>query len=230
MIELVTFTGVDEYTSIENLRKMNARYPHAEFAVLVGSNTERGGHTIFPPLRVIDELRDAMGVSCAVHLCGSYARAIAAGEFDGPLKVSDGFRRVQVNLHGDALSPGHIDLTVARLATFATRSACERVIVQHRDSRWPVPPLPWIEYLFDQSGGTGQESFDHWPAPPADQSVRVGYAGGLSPANIGRALHFAQRYLPEARLWFDMESRIRRYDHFDLEAVQRVCSAVWPAL
>ena len=98
----------------------------------------------------------------------------------------------------------------------------QSVILQHRGP-WSEIPVdhPRIEYLFDLSEGRGEEGFEHWPDPPEDR--RVGYAGGLGPHNITRALEFAKGH-PKARIWFDMERNVRDQDYrLDLDMVREVC-------
>lgn len=52
MIELLTFTGVDEHTSFPKLLDLAHLYPAVEFAVLVGSPTGTGTKPRFPRLAV----------------------------------------------------------------------------------------------------------------------------------------------------------------------------------
>ena len=96
------------------------------------------------------------------------------------------------------------------------------VILQHRGTWSEIPTdHPRIEYLFDLSEGRGEEGFEHWPDPPEDR--RVGYAGGLGPHNVTKALEFAKGH-PKAKIWFDMERNVRDQDyHLDLDMVREVC-------
>ena len=104
-----------------------------------------------------------------------------------------------------------------------------QVILQHRSSWAEIPLLhQHVEYLFDRSEGGGVESFDHWPPPPfRAEVVRTGYAGGIGPHNIDRALAFAAGY-PQCKLRFDMEGNVRTKGLFDLDKVEQVAAAVWP--
>ena len=107
MLEIITFTGVDAHTDLEELREIAREYPQAEFAVLFGSQTS-GDNPIFPPAETVRALRNLDGVNTALHLCGKYAR-MAAGEMRTiwPVKLkARGFGRIQVNLHGDEQDPG----------------------------------------------------------------------------------------------------------------------------
>lgn len=236
MIEIVTFTGVDAETDLDRLVRIGQQYPKAEFGVLVGSTTHQTqDHGIFPSVETIDKLRSS-GVCSAIHLCGAFSRSVTRGPTSDELyslsKLCEGFARVQVNLPSDALAVALVDMepsiALLHLERFASAVEAEHVILQHR-SPWnnvPVANNPKIEYLWDASGGAGMESFDLWPEP-VPVLGRVGYAGGLGPHNVDRAVAFANRF-PDIRLWFDMEGRIRTDDdRFDLDAVEAVCQQVW---
>ena len=228
MIELLTFTGVDNETPLAGLSDLARRYPRVEFGVLVGSHT--GG--IFPARSVVDDFKayaNAMGIGTALHLCGRYARTVADPRGVGATDLWElcaGFERIQVNLHGDWFNPERICLTGHEIEYFADRVAAERVILQHRGD-WDSIPVKHekVEYLFDVSEGGGIESFTDWPEP-SSRLRRMGYAGGLGPANITRAIAFASEY-PEAALWLDMESQVRTGGLFDLAAVEMVCEQVF---
>ena len=232
MIEKVTFTGVDNSTPLMTLIDLADKYPGAEFAVLVGNSTNKNEDRRFPSLSTIRDLRDLGadgGLNTSLHLCGRFSRAVVAGA--GPsgeiYKLCDGFGRVQINMASRAFSNGRRQSTVTAVERFVGRVGCDSVILQHRGHWSDVPMLhPRVEYLFDRSGGRGQETFTHWPAP-SGQMARIGYAGGIGPHNIEAALVFAEQN-PDARLWFDMETRVRDDDDwFDLEAIEQVCQAVW---
>ena len=223
MLEIITFTGVDAHTDLEEVREIAREYPRAEFAVLFGSQTW-GDNPIFPPVETVRALRKTQGVNTALHLCGRYARK-AAGEEPmglGLKHLARGFGRIQVNLHGDEQDPRRIEIAIPAIKQFAEQAGTGSVILQHRGP-WSETPVdhPMIEYLFDLSEGRGEEGFEHWPDPPGDR--RAGYAGGLGPHNIRMALEFAERH-PEARIWFDMERNIRDQNYrLDLDRVREVC-------
>ena len=172
MIEIITFTGVDESTDLEELREVAERYPRAEFGVLFGSQTS----PIFPPLETVRALRDLRGVNTALHLCGTHARQ-AAGEEpreQGLIPLANGFGRVQVNLHGDTDNPARVSVDPARIRKFAEQTGTDSIILQHRGP-WEDVPLdhPRVEYLFDLSEGSGEEGFERWPEPPEGKRGRL---------------------------------------------------------
>ena len=228
MIEIVTFTGVDEGTDLREIQEIAGKYPRVEFGVLIGSQTKVQNSPIFPPVETVRALRDLRGVNTALHLCGTLARQAAGEEPMGPglMPLATGFGRVQVNLHGDPDNPARVRLDLLKTTDLAERTGS--VILQHRGP-WADIPLdhPNVEYLFDLSEGAGMESFELWPEPPPGR--RAGYAGGIGPRNIRRALEFADRR-PEARIWLDMERNVRTPDYrFDLEKVRDVCEAAFTA-
>ena len=233
MIDIVAFTGVDSQTDLDELAQIARQYPLAEFGILVGSETAPAqDQGIFPSLELVERFRERGcrdGFGTAIHLCGRYARSVM--EPEPPLDLHllcNGFGRVQVNLHGDYWDPQRLTVTEEAVRRFMDRTTCLRLILQHRGSWEDVPVLhPNVEYLFDLSEGRGRESFADWPEP-APWLGRMGYAGGLGPGNIGRAIEFADAH-PEAALWFDMEGKLRPRGWFDLGAVKAVCAAVWGA-
>ena len=223
MLEILTFTGIDESTNLDEVREISAQYPQVEFGILYGSQSGMD-NPIFPSVELVRRFRDLGGIRTAIHLCGQWAR-VAAGEapWTPSLRLlCEGFRRTQINLHGDYKNPNTVELHRASIKRFAEQTATDSVILQHRGTFDNVPVQhPRIEYLFDLSEGSGQEGFDQWPEPPAEQ--RAGYAGGLGSHNIAKAMEFLKQH-PTARVWLDMERNIRTDNYLlDLNKVREVC-------
>ena len=236
MLEILTFTGVDAKTPMDSLRKIAEKYPRVEFGVLLGDRT--GGEApIFPPMDTVNELKAKgrqMGFKTSIHLCGIFARETLkslenASEFLSDLV--DGFDRVQVNLHPDSFTPGitpnQLLSGVKRISQFAESITPDRVILQQRASWASVPTIHQkIEYLYDRSEGGGIDGIDDWPRP-SPELPRMGYSGGIGPDTIGRAMAFVDKH-KDARLWLDMEGRIRTHEGFlDMGAVEAVCEAAF---
>ena len=219
MIELITFTGVDARTPMDELEEINRDYPRTEFAVLVGSQTGRDNPE-YPPMNVVQALLEAR-VNNAVHLCGTHARQAAGMEpgTNQALRICEGFGRVQVNLMGQG---GDTPERNRAIRDFAERVAARTVILQHQGPWETVPILhPRIEYLQDPSGGRGKQAFREWPDPPPGR--RAGYSGGLGPSNIRQALDFAERF-PQGRIWLDMQRHVRDpRGWLDLRRIREVC-------
>ena len=226
MLEIITFTGIDERTDLNGLERLALKYPRAEFAVLADSRTG-GEDPLYPPLETVMELKSALPRT-AVHLCGQYARE-AAGE--GPesgmlTSICRGFGRVQVNLPPAARHSPEEKRRLYSLGKFIDRTDAETVILQHTGP-WRETPTDDIrfEYLHDVSGGEGREDMTDWPDPPRHR--RAGYAGGLGPHNIVRALEFVETH-PTANVWLDMQSGIRDPENrLDPGMIELVCRAAF---
>lgn len=245
MLEILTFTGVDEYTDFGRLIEISHTYPRIEFAVLVGGRTPKDpnskGNGIFPGLPVVDLLKFLGSTGgrrrkarVAVHLCDSWATSAlhSWGSSEETVGLCKGFDRVQINMHSGPGYPTGIPTPspVAIGCLLQALPGCDSIIFQHRDTTWDSAAThgPRVEYLFDRSEGRGREAFGEWPTPPTARR-RVGYAGGIGPDNIGQAMEFVNRY-PESRLWLDMENRVRTDGRFDLDKVEKVCQLVWPRI
>ena len=78
MLEILTFTGVDEMTKESHLADIARSYPKVEFGVLVGSRSDTyESHGIFPSFNKVRVFRDYAlnhGVQASLHLCGTWAR------------------------------------------------------------------------------------------------------------------------------------------------------------
>ena len=209
----VTITGVDERTSFAELIELQRQYPQLEFAVLVGSRVSPR----FPKLEIVQQV--ASLPRSALHLCGPYVREVLVyGTV--PMSVRQAFNRIQINM---VKMPNDI----APLHRFIASQPCESIILPLRGTRGDqrLLPRPNVEYLYDTSGGRGIDTIDTWPVPPTRE--RVGYAGGIGPDTIDRAMEFARKY-PYAYLWFDMESGVRDEDDWlDLDKVRKVLAKVY---
>ena len=232
--DTITFTGVDDHTDLVRLAAVARTYPDfiGEFGVLVGSASWKHPGGIFPTIQMVEDLRDLgriLGFKTALHLCGDPARNLMKDltEDQDPklsldvYRLSRGFSRVQINLHGGSWNPGRIEVNAKRVDVIMPFLGGKSVILQHRGDWDSVPPIKSarVEYLFDRSEGRGETDFDSWPALPKLGTLkRVGYAGGIGPDNIDRAAAFAER--AEVPVWLDMESRVRTNGLFDLDKVE----------
>ena len=249
MLSCVTFTGIDEKTNLSDIISLHVKYPNTEFGVLIGSHTDKGTQPRFPSLAVVTAFRDmcmAQGIPSALHICGAYAREVMSpeGASTDLLSLCKGFTRVQINIDDEYWSkePGVLpgvsfDSSVLHVIAFArevVKDTTRAVILQHK-GEWDTLPIPLtlqkkegvvLEYLWDRSGGRGEDSLAQWPDPPeqwvGDPNYSVGYAGGLGPDTISRALMFINRF-PQHKIWLDMEGNIRTDDWFDVGIVERVC-------
>ena len=238
VLECVTFTGIDESTSFERIRRLSALYPAAEFAILIG--THSGDRRIHPPIPHVVAWRDFAvrhRIPTALHLCGKYSQiALDSRLWPRIWDICCGFGRIQVNLPAatrDAYAP--------RVAHFAAnvQTIGARVILQHSDQSWNTIPLKAgeVDYLYDLSGGRGVKSIrawfppalegiHNWPTPEGNRERWWGFAGGLGPDNIHEALMKIGSF-PSGRYWIDMEKRIRKGGWYNLDLIEEVCEAVF---
>ena len=202
----LTFTGVDARVDLARLRRIAGRYPEVEFGVLAGSKMGKANRF---PSEVLIHYIGATLPRTALHLCGRFSRDVNAGRFVEAERLAQAFGRVQVNATRYSLP---------NIGAFQ-RQIGKPVIVQWRGTNMEIPT--GVEVLFDPSGGRGVEGFNRWPR--ALPGVRCGYAGGLGPANISRAVEFVTRQ--RADVWLDMESGVRTDDWFDFDLVEGVLRA-----
>lgn len=78
--------------------------------------------------------------------------------------------------------------------------------------------------LLDPSGGEGIQSLDSWDHEPTKR-IKVGFAGGIGPHNIGEVLAKVDDIKATTSGWIDMESRIRTEEKLDPKKVKQVLRA-----
>ena len=223
MIELITFTGVDDNTDLEWAEELAKTYPRIEFGILVGTKTkptkDQTTANRFPCLKTIAAWKKVAAncrINLALHLCGKYQRQVNSGDISQKLlDLCDGFNRVQVNA---------VKYDAGNVAKFVEAVPVQSVILQHRSTfnrNLPIQDNPRVEYLFDKSGGRGKNTLNEWPGPT--HRFRCGYAGGIQRTNINVITAFGSKWY-DYRLWFDMESGVRSHlDWFDLSEVTSIC-------
>ena len=196
--KFVTLTGLDRLRDLDQAQKLSRLYP-VEWGVLLARS--RAGAKRYPEFADAAEILQrarAAGMMTAVHLCGSAAREFSEGQVrpDIAARIVHA-QRVQVNI----AAPDDIHATAQTVATTAKQFGV-RAILQVRGAFPKKAPVDW---LFDQSGGRGQEPM-FWPTLTRSSGGFVGIAGGLGPENVGKVLAGLD---VEGDFWIDMESRIR---------------------
>jgi hypothetical protein len=216
-----TLTGVDRNTSPARLGQLAHKFPKAEFGILF--SPERSGlQNRFQTFSEIQSMLDAGQLQWAIHLCG---RAVpefirAAVSQSAEERNCESFRlathpavsRVQLNF---AFRRAAFSLSELEAAI---RSVSIPVITQeHRANEGVSLALkaPNHQVLFDASGGRGIETSE-WLPPLAGKIC--GFAGGLGPETLSRALPVIKQVCPDQPFWIDMETHIRdENDWLDLE-------------
>lgn len=206
--EFITFTGADDDTDPSELVMLAEDYP-VEFGLLF-SPTHQGVRPRYPKLPTIHRLSEDLPLRWSAHLCGGDARAwMHEDRCDHDLRA---FKRVQINTADPKVQP-----------TLIGDQAAKRNLRAILQCRGQFPQVSGVDMLFDASGGRGI-SPSNWPQ--AVSTTFCGYAGGMSPENVAKAVQIigtrADRY------WIDMESGVRdERDRFSLEKCRAVCEAVY---
>jgi hypothetical protein len=205
--EFITFTGADDWTSIDGMRELSRKYP-IEWGVLF-SQKRQGVDPRYPGGEGMSRLLWS-NLRMSAHLCGGYSDAIMAGEdlLNIPADLAY-FRRIQVN---------HADPKPARIMEFRSGWGRMRCIAQARGEEFPKDTS--VDWLCDASCGRGLTRTS-WPKHPGRL---VGYAGGFNPVNVLEAIAVIGATGP---YWIDMESGVRTDDRFDLDKCRRVCEQVY---
>lgn len=210
--EFLTFTGVDDCTSLTDMIALSKRYP-IEWGVLF-SPKRQGVDRRYPLTPINVGLAQAHGLRMAAHLCGGYARRVAV--YGAAAVVSEidfiPFQRVQFNGQSAATN----------CAAWARINGMKPILTT---KSYNFPATVNVTWLFDQSGGRGKLA-QKWPRH--EEERLVGYAGGLDASNIVGIGGVIAAIDPIGPYYMDMEGRMRdENDWFDLNRCEAVCKAVY---
>jgi hypothetical protein len=257
ILELVTMTGADESVSPTELLALSGEFPFVEWGILLGT---KRGVARYPDRKWISELvgqarthNQSMprAANLSLHICGPYARSLAAGDprmLMGDMHGwMDVFQRVQINFHAekfDLLAPDRAMAMARALHRFCSTkeyifqvrndddiAACREVKKVQLEVDEMLRPGVITVPLFDASGGKGVLP-EEWPGSPCGFG-RVGYAGGLGPDCIDQELvRICNAAALDHSVWIDMESHVRNRhptgDSFDLYKVREVLQYLAP--
>lgn len=220
----VTITGADDSTPVDALIEVSRMYPFVEWGILLSNS--RTGTPRYPSVECVESLKRS-GLLLSAHLCGTIARTIMLGTAGAAytLHPAEEFGRIQIN--------GYVPGCASNLP--GGRRDGYRVveyILQARDevmvaacSLDSVKSRSQCSILFDPSGGRGERA-ERWPRTLP--GVRMGYAGGITPANVVDVLgEIREANRGQSAAWIDMESGVRdSCDRLDTAAVRAVLEAV----
>lgn len=222
----ITFTGIDAKTDIQGLIDIQREFPIAEFGVLTSYHWYENGNRYLNPSFLSNLYAGNGGLNLALHVCGSAAHDVSAGEWhkiDDHLFGSLGlFKRIQLNVANRNDNPEFLWIP--------PRKGQELIVQQHdadntelynttRDL-WFGADCP-VSVLLDASGGQGIDT-PIKVLPNAGKPFKVGYAGGFNPENVADKLHYLLTNDEVGDFWIDMESGVRTDDWFDTDKVRRV--------
>lgn len=224
MKRLVTFTGVDDRTSLDVLKLLDNK--NIEWGILVsGNNTDKDTATRFPNFETIDKILNLGLNNVSCHICGNFARHyVKTGDFSQirdflTQERVEKFSRFQLNIRGyDRYKPFVIEEDI-------------HIIIQVSDSKsyqyfYKMQELNpnKVEALIDYSGGKGKLGCFNYVS---DGDEIFGYAGGINVNNVAYILGYIEgRMKYNVKYWIDMESSVRTDDWFDLNKVSEVLDEI----
>jgi len=221
MINKVTITGADNSITPLGLKKFSEKYPFVEWGILVSK--KNFGGIRFPSKEWIEHLIRLKGLELSCHLCGSMVNDILMGNFES-LKEIDSLlkrvKRVQINTH--AVSHPY---NIKKLSSFIKNNPQLEFIFQWDNvNTTMISKLSDyhnnVSTLFDLSHGAGVLPSE-WPKPI--ESIKCGYAGGLSPENLEDQIQKIESITGNTKIWIDMETHVRSSMdlQFDLQKVRK---------
>jgi phosphoribosylanthranilate isomerase len=218
VINLVSLTGPDDKTSIDQLARISEAYPFVEWGVLYVPNYNGTKRNPSEQWRK-DFFDSAMPGSKATHLCGAKAfYQLLDNELPAEILKSN---RIQLNINARKVEFSDQEvkevyaraLDVVPAVILQLHSSTQNVI---RDFLKSVSSSDRsrIHVLLDESRGKGKMP-SHWTLPAFLADIPCGIAGGLNPTNIAEVL---SRFEASSNVrWVDMESGIRTDNEFDLD-------------
>lgn len=246
MLRSVTLTGADDTVSVDNLLRLQEKYPFVEWGILVSQSYQGLLAPRFPSYPWVDNVRylAVLGrLNLSLHVCGRWVRDMLMGGSTLPYNYVDGFNRIQLNFHHEN-APCRIDGLSACVRYYGDYAPhARRQFIFQLDSTngnkhffdlhqyWEGGEALNAVPLFDVSGGKGALP-PFWPSAVhrADGKLMYhGYAGGLGPHNLEEQLPKIAEAAKDADYWIDMETHVRSLDDktFDVdkaEAALEICA------
>ena len=224
-IDTVTVTGASDDTSLEDMVAIQKEYPYVEWGILLSRN-QAGRQWRFPSYTWINHLLASpleTELTLSGHLCGSLVKDLLLGNLTDDLCniFLGGFGRIQINTHGIKhkydLDKFHriIGENKAIQWIFQNDNIHTELIAKTKEAGiWN------ISALYDLSHGAGVLP-DKWDDPL--DGIYTGYAGGLSPDNLGTELLKLDEVVGDTKVWIDAETHLRSKDDqiFDLNKVKQ---------
>ena len=223
-----TFTGVDEFSSLEHIEEISLKFPFVEWGVLLSTSENRqlNGfrypsldwlHTNLPKLSKISQ---KSGCSIALHVCGKETKNLLNNIEDNiALQPQPYVQRIQINFR---YKPKDISL----LESLCYSHPSTIFITQHNQANidlYSKINLPNHQILFDTSGGQGIKS-SSWPNLLPNKIC--GYAGGLGLVDIEKDFSEIFQLANHQFFWIDMEGKIRTDDKLDLNICEQILAQI----
>lgn len=217
ILRQITFTGIGADTDIKVLKEIQDEYPIVEWGVLLSKNWKENGPRFFDPSKLTYLRWQGLNLSC--HLCGSVARAVVSENWEPAFKVARGmfglFQRCQVNI---SMEQPNDQTQYMRPPIDLNELIIQQKSAENMNIFNAIKNRTKMSVLLDASGGRGIDT----PVKPLNiPGLKVGYAGGLNPENVGEKLEYLMKNV-EGEFWIDMESGVRTDDKFDINKVYKV--------
>ena len=219
----ISLIGIDKNTDLDELERLQKKYPLAEFGVILSKNWAENGNRYYNPSELY--LLRNRGLNLSAHLCGSIARSAIRNDFSPAKELCnnnfDIFSRAQLNIAKSDENPQILEIDIP--------PSLKEVIIQQESkeksqlffSLENLDKRKDISILIDGSGGLGIDT---------QISVlnyrKVGYAGGFNPENVERKTSFLLDNPNVLDFWIDMESGIRTDNWFDIEKAKDILEKV----
>jgi hypothetical protein len=204
----VTFTGVDQWTILDEL--LEIWKPNVEYGILLSLSNKQPRNR-YPSFHYVHEAITRLEGKCALHVCGDKARQhLMNGTLLSYVKFAN---RIQVN--------GNV--TIEEVEKICDMYKDKEIITQHTKSNEALQLQPLAtnhSLLVDGSGGKGIVPKE-WKRP--ETTKKVGYAGGLGPDNLKEELPKIVS-LSQPGTWIDMETSLRVSDKFNTKRIEEVLS------
>lgn len=245
MLNLVSFTGADNNTNVDELAKFVEGYEGSPIAVELALLyfPEKEGEARNPDAKQREAILNAIPKkNLAAHLCGKQIFDQLLAEDEAVIAELQRYNRIQLNINARKriFTPKEVFTVYANL----WKREIPMILQFNEDSRDDVEHFAYHPavfgsagrpmILFDASRGKGVAPAEFPRALPA---LHCGYAGGLNPTNITDVnvklrewydAHNAVYFVGgEGRpYWLDMESGVRTNNEFDLDLCRKVMDAV----
>jgi hypothetical protein len=227
IINTIAVTGADDSTSIQDMVKLQQKYPFIEFAILIKSPTvSRSSFSRFPCIEWLNKLAEQSHLlNLSMHLCSRPVKDILDHGVLPDHIANIKYKRIQINTHAEPHSYSRMSLykcfeeNANTTFIFQLDGVNEHMFTDSIDAGYKN-----IAGLYDLSHGAGILP-DKWIETPKN-GILYGYAGGLSPENVASQLSKIEKLTDNT--WIDAETYLRTDSKFDLNKVVAFVEASKP--
>ncbi len=224
-IRVVTITGADNQTSIEDMFAISEEFPFVEWGILF--SPKRYGSERYPTYNWLNNLhtkwRSNKNINLAAHLCGNFSSEMLVGKMDlvwnsDLANYIRMFDRIQLNFNVTK-HPVNTDEFIKLLRKHGLKYILQ---MNKSNAQFCLDIATYnqgnVSFLYDGSGGRGIPP-ESWNSPIP--GYHTGYAGGLSPDNIEEELIKINRKCTNTHtIWIDAETHLRTNEVLDLHKVR----------